>query len=86
MKRGNIMIIKFKNMQPGMKQVVDNAGNQLATVVKVDGEIAIDHIQTAYDDDATIWPNDNDGKPLKTYKQALEYLQAWFNVTPGGIY
>lgn len=73
------MDIKFKNMQPGMKQVVDNDGNQLATVVKVDGEIAIDHIKTSYDDDATVWPNDNDGKPLKTFKQALEFLQDWFN-------
>ena len=73
------MNIKFKNMQPGMKQVVDNAGNQLATVVKVDGEIAIDHIQTAYDDDATMYPTDNNGKPLKTFKQAMEYLQDWFN-------
>ena len=80
------MIIKFKNIQPGMKQVTDETGNILAYVVKVDGKIAIDHIKTAYDDDATVWPNDNNGKPLKTFKQALEFLQAWFNVTPGGIY
>ena len=78
------MFIKFKNYQPGTKQVTDEAGNVLAYVIKVDGEIAIDHIKTAYDDDATVWPNDNNGKPLKTFKQALEYLQAWFNVS--GIY
>lgn len=80
------MNIKLKNMQPGTKLVVNDEGATLAHVIKLDGEIVIDHIQTAYDDDATIWPNDNDGKPLKTYKQALEYLQAWFNATPGGIY
>lgn len=80
------MDIKFKNVQPGMKKVVDNAGNTLAYVEKVDGEIAIDHIETAYDPDALIWPNDNDGKPLKTFKQALEYLHQWFNETPGGLY
>lgn len=75
------MIIKFKNMQPGTKQVTDNAGNVLATVSKLDGEIAIDHIATAYDDDAIIWPTDKDGKPLKTYKQALEFLNDWFSDT-----
>ena len=73
------MDIKFKSMQPGMKKVVDDAGNTLAYVIMVDGDIAIDHIETAYDADALIWPNDNDGRPLKTFKQALGYLQDWFN-------
>ena len=73
------MIIKFKNMQPGMKQAINEAGDVLAYVSKLDGEIVIDHIATAYDDDATLFPNDNDGKPLKTYKQALEFLVQWFN-------
>ena len=73
------MQIKFKNYQPGTKQVTDETGNILAYVIKVDGEIAIDHIQTATDDDATIYPTDNNGKPLKTFKQAMEYLQDWFN-------
>ena len=73
------MNIKLKNCQPGTKQVIDDAENVLGYVINVDGEIAIDHIKTAYDDVATVWPNDNNGRPLKTFKQALEFLQDWFN-------
>lgn len=73
------MIIKFKDIQPGMKQAIDNDGSILADVYKIDGGIVIDHIATAYDDDARVYPNDNDGKPLKTYKQALEFLNDWFS-------
>lgn len=73
------MNIKLKNMQPGTKLAVNDEGATLAHVIKLDGEIVIDHIQTANDEDATLFPKDNDGKPLKTFKQALEYLQEWFN-------
>lgn len=65
------MNIKLKNMQPGTKLVVNDEGATLAHVIKLDGEIVIDHIQTAYDDDATLFPKDNDGKPLNTCKIGL---------------
>lgn len=72
------MDIKFKNMQPGMKQVTDKKGNVLATVSKLDGEIVIDHIKTEHDDDAIIWPTKKNGEPIKTFTGALDYLKDWF--------
>ena len=72
------MDIKLKNVQPGTKQAINNKGDMLATVSKLDGEIVIDHIKTNDDDDATIFPTDTNGKPLKTFTGALDYLKDWF--------
>lgn len=73
------MDIKFKNVQPGMKQAVNNNGDVLATVIKLDGEIVIDHIKTNDNDDATIFPNKKNGEPIKTFTGALDYLKDWFS-------
>lgn len=73
------MDIKFKNVHPGMKQAVNNKGEILATVSKLDGAIVIDHIKAAYDDDAIIWPTKKNGEPIKTFTGALDYLKDWFS-------
>lgn len=72
-------MMKLKQVQAGWNDVVNEEGHVVASLIKEDGVITIDHIKTTTSDDDTIFPTDSNGKDLTTFKQGLEYVTEYFN-------
>jgi len=72
-------MLKLKRLQAGLHNVVNEDEQVVASLIKTDGIIIVDHIKTAQNDDDTINPTDPNGKDLKTFKQGLEWVNEYFN-------
>lgn len=72
-------MLKLKSVQAGWNNVVNEQGTVVASLIKTDGIIVVDHIATETNDDDTITPTDANGNDLKTFKQGLEWVNEYFN-------